>query len=183
MCRCRIVACRHNREEAIGYQTRIWSTSPQICVCSPSKISCGHKLWGCWEICSWSWTLDSRERSSANSSYGTTKFGIPVSAPCTPSARLSTPFKQMEKSRGERGQPCFTQTLAAHLLACPHPAVCTHLCNTSLGGWRVDGEACDIGVIVPKVCLWVWNRRPAWSQWKQHAIVMCLLVVAGLQVS
>jgi len=34
------------------------------------------------------------------------------------------------------------QTLAAHLLACPHPAVCIHLCNTSLRGWRVS-EQCE----------------------------------------
>jgi hypothetical protein len=47
------------------------------------------------------------------------------------------------------------------LLASPHPAVCTHLCNTSLGGWRIDGEACDSGVSVPTVCFWVWNRMPA----------------------
>ena len=46
----------------------------------------------------------------------------------------------MEKSRGGGDSLASHQALAAHLLACPHPAVCTHLCNTSLGGWRVDGK-------------------------------------------
>jgi hypothetical protein len=69
-------------------------------------------------VCSLSWTLDSRER-----------FIIIV---------------QVDgKKQGGRGDSLAShQTLAAHLLACPHPAVYTHhLCNTSLGGWRVDGEA------------------------------------------
>ena len=70
--------------------------------------------------------------------------------------------KSKWKKAGGRGDSIAShQTLAAHLLASPHPAVCTHLCNTSLGGWRIDGEACDSGVSVPTVCFWVWNRMPA----------------------
>jgi hypothetical protein len=57
----------------------------------------------------------------------------------------------MEKSRGGGDSLASHQALAAHLLACPHPAVCTHLCNTCLQGWRVDGEECDSGASVPTV--------------------------------
>jgi len=41
MWRCRIVACRHNREEASSYQTWSWSTSPQICLCHRQRFPVG----------------------------------------------------------------------------------------------------------------------------------------------